>query len=113
MYGSNILLIYYCHKYTTAIFLFMAVKYILSLSLSLSSRNVEARKVLKAFSNPIIVAFSDNDPVTRGGDRFFKSCKGAEGQSHVTLKGGHFIQEDSPKDVAEILISLMYKKSKL
>jgi haloalkane dehalogenase len=51
---------------------------------------------LAAFDRPFVTAFSDGDPVTRGGDRVLQQrVAGAAGQPHVTLAGGgHFLQED-------------------
>ena len=61
--------------------------------------------VLEAFEKPFLCAFSDGDPITRGGDAQFRTrVPGAMGQPHTTLRGGHFIQEDDPKGfIAQIL----------
>lgn len=57
-----------------------------------------AWKVLEAFEKPFTCAFSDGDPITRGGDaNFLNRIPGAKLGSHRTLKGGHFIQEDDPE----------------
>ena len=57
-----------------------------------------AWKVLEAFEKPFTCAFSDGDPITRGGDaNFVNRIPGAKLASHRTLKGGHFIQEDDPE----------------
>jgi len=32
---------------------------------------------------------------------------GALGQPHITLRGGHFLQEDSPEDFARIIIDAL------
>ncbi|HCM05256.1 MAG TPA: haloalkane dehalogenase, partial [Oceanospirillales bacterium] len=45
--------------------------------------------------------FSNGDPITRGGDKYMQSkIPGAKGQPHVTLVGGHFLQEDSGTEFA-------------
>lgn len=64
-----------------------------------------AWEVLEKFDKPFLCAFSDGDPITRGGDAQFRErVAGAKGQSHTTLHGGHFIQEDDPKGfIAQIL----------
>lgn len=51
---------------------------------------------LAAFPRPFLTAFSDQDPITRGGERVLQAkIAGAAGQPHVTLEGGgHFLQED-------------------
>ena len=68
------------------------------------AENNAAWKVLSNFDKPFVTAFSDNDPVTQGGERpFQKQIPGAKGQAHVTLKGGHFLQEDSPDDIVVLI----------
>ncbi|MBH5322255.1 haloalkane dehalogenase [Aurantiacibacter sediminis] len=60
---------------------------------------------LETFDKPFTCAFSNRDPITRGGDRQFKErVPGAEKGAHRTLQGHHFIQEDDPDGfVAAIL----------
>lgn len=68
------------------------------------AENNAAWKVLSNFDKPFVTAFSDNDPVTQGGERpFQKQIPGAKCQAHVTLKGGHFLQEDSPDDIVVLI----------
>jgi haloalkane dehalogenase len=64
-----------------------------------------AWSVLEEFSKPFLTAFSDSDPITKGGERVFQErVKGAEGIKHLTVKGaGHFLQEDKPDEVADII----------
>ena len=47
-------------------------------------------------TKPFLTAFSDEDPITRGGDRVFqREVPGCAGQPHTTIEGGgHFLQED-------------------
>lgn len=58
--------------------------------------NREAWKVLSAWEKPFLTTFSDQDPITAGGDKAFqKLVPGCAGQPHEILKGGgHFLQED-------------------
>lgn len=67
--------------------------------------NRAAWKVLERFEKPFLTAFSDQDPITRGGDAIFQGrVPGARGQAHVTIKGGgHFLQEDKPEEIAALL----------
>jgi haloalkane dehalogenase len=66
--------------------------------------NKAAWKVLEDFNKPLLTAFSDGDPVTRGGEKIFRErVPGARGQPHLTLHGGHFLQEDCPSDIAELI----------
>jgi haloalkane dehalogenase len=68
------------------------------------AENKAAWDVLARFDKPLLTAFSDADPVTAGGDKIFQQrVPGAQGQPHVTLKGGHFLQEDSPDEIAALL----------
>jgi haloalkane dehalogenase len=69
--------------------------------------NIEAWTALETFDKPFLTAFSDNDPVTKGGDAILQArIPGTRGQPHVTLHGGHFLQEDSPAEIAQLLIAL-------
>ena len=66
--------------------------------------NKKAWEVLDRWDKPFLTAFSNGDPITRGGDRYMqKRIPGSKGQEHVTLKGGHFLQEDAGKDFAEVI----------
>jgi haloalkane dehalogenase len=68
------------------------------------AENKAAWAVLERFDKPFITAFSDGDPVTAGGEAQFQArVPGAAGQAHVTLSGGHFVQEDSPAEIADLL----------
>ena len=68
------------------------------------AENKAAWKVLEAFHKPFLTAFSDGDPVTKGGDiPFQQRVPGAKGQPHTTLHGGHFLQEDSPDELAALI----------
>ena len=72
------------------------------------AENLAAWTVLEAFDKPFITAFSDADPVTKGGFAAFEArVPGAKGQSHVTLHGGHFVQEDSPEAIADLIDSII------
>lgn len=77
------------------------------------AENVEAWKVLEAFDKPFLTAFSDQDAITRGGERVFQSrVPGAKSQEHVTITGGgHFLQEDQPEQIAELIDSFIARTS--
>ncbi len=70
-----------------------------------SEDNRAAWEVLAQFEKPFLTAFSDQDPVSRGGDiGFQKRIPGANGQQHVTIKdGGHFLQEDKGEELAIVV----------
>jgi haloalkane dehalogenase len=75
------------------------------------AENQAAWKVLEAFERPVVTAFSDGDPVTKGGELAIQArIPGARGQPHVILHGGHFLQEDSPAEIVEILDALVARE---
>ncbi len=68
------------------------------------TENKAAWEVLTQFNKPFVSAFSDNDPITRGGDAVFQNLiPGAKDQPHVTLSGGHFLQEDCPDEIVTVI----------
>ena len=72
------------------------------------AENIKAWEVLKKWTKPFLTAFSDQDPVSKGGEKIFqKLIPGAKDQPHTILKGGgHFLQEDVHEQVSEMLIEL-------
>jgi haloalkane dehalogenase len=70
------------------------------------AENLKAWEVLKAWEKPFLTAFSDQDPITSGGDKLFqKLIPGAQGQPHKLLKGGgHFLQEDVHEELSQMII---------
>lgn len=71
--------------------------------------NDKAWEVLGAWDKPVLTAFSDRDPVTKGGEvAFQKRIPGAKGVAHVTITdGGHFLQEDKPEEFAAAIITFV------
>lgn len=67
--------------------------------------NRAAWDVLGRWTRPVLVAFSDSDPVSRGGEKVFlgkiPACSGASNQ--VITGAGHFLQEDSGTELAKIV----------
>ncbi len=62
-------------------------------------------RFLESWHKPFITCFSDSDPATSGGYRSLqRRIPGALGQPHVTLKGGHFLQEDAPDSFVRVII---------
>jgi len=73
-----------------------------------SEANKAAWEALKRWEKPFVTAFSNGDPITRGGDKYMrKLIPGAKGVKHVILKGGHFLQEDSGTEFAEVVNNLL------
>ena len=68
-----------------------------------------AWEVFSKWEKPFLCAFSDNDPVTRGGDRLFRErVPGAQGQPHTTIEGGgHFLQEGRGDVLANLIVDFI------
>ena len=62
---------------------------------------------------PFLTAFSDGDPVTKGGERLLQSAiPGARNQRHTTITGaGHFLQEDKGEELARVIVNFMLSNS--
>ncbi|HEY5526922.1 MAG TPA: haloalkane dehalogenase [Candidatus Anoxymicrobiaceae bacterium] len=71
--------------------------------------NRRAWESLARFDKAFLTAFSDGDPITRGGERVFqKLVPGTKGQPHVTIAGaGHFVQEDKGEEFARIAVDFI------
>lgn len=65
--------------------------------------------VLSEWERPFLTAFSDGDPITRGGEEVFQRLvPGARGLRHATIKGaGHFLQEDMGEELAGVVLEFM------
>lgn len=71
--------------------------------------NRKAWEVFERWENPFLTAFSDGDPVTRGGDRMFLArIPGTKGQPHTIIKGaGHFLQEQKGEELARVIVDFI------
>lgn len=70
--------------------------------------NRAAWQVLEQWQKPFLTCFSKGDPITRGGDVYMRArIPGANGQPHITVRGGHFLQENSPKELSEAINALV------
>jgi len=76
------------------------------------AENKQAWAKLERFDKPFITAFSDRDPITRGGDKVLQArIPGTEGQPHATIRGaGHFLQEDKPADLAALIDAMIARR---
>jgi haloalkane dehalogenase len=74
-----------------------------------AAENRQAWQALRRFDRPFLTAFSDGDPITRGGEAVFqKLIPGAQGRRHTTIKdAGHFLQEDQGPELARVVIEFM------
>jgi haloalkane dehalogenase len=68
--------------------------------------NQHAWELLERWAKPFLCAFSDSDPITRGGDKpFHAKVPGTVGQPHTTIAGaGHFLQEDKGPELAQVVV---------
>jgi haloalkane dehalogenase len=74
-----------------------------------SAANRAAWQVLRTFDRPWLTAFSDADPITRGGDAAFqREIPGCKGQPHTTIAGGgHFLQEDRGEELGRVVAAFV------
>jgi haloalkane dehalogenase len=70
--------------------------------------NKAAWEVLYKFDKPFMCAFSDNDPVTAGGDKpFLEKVPGCQGVDHRTISpAGHFLQQDQPGQCVQAILDI-------
>ncbi len=75
--------------------------------------NRKAWEVLRGWEKPFLTAFSDGDPVTKGGERLLQSAiPGARNQPHTTITGaGHFLQEDKGEELARVVVDFIRANS--
>lgn len=73
------------------------------------AENREAWDSLRRFTRPWLCAFSDKDPVTKGGESpFIHRVPGAQGQPHTMIEGaGHFLQEDDGPQLARVILAFI------
>ena len=71
--------------------------------------NRSAWAALSASQTPMLVAFSDGDPITGGMAPIFKrEMPGAQGIDHpVVHDAGHFLQEDAGEELAEYVVEFL------
>jgi haloalkane dehalogenase len=74
-----------------------------------SAANRAAWSVLRRWEKPFLCAFSDGDPITRGGERaFLADVPGTRNVSHTTIVGAsHFLQEDRPDAFARAIVDFL------
>ncbi len=71
-----------------------------------SAANKKAWEVLMRWEKPFLTCFSDQDPITKGGEKVLqKLIPGAKGQPHTIIEnGGHFLQEDKGEEWAGLIV---------
>jgi haloalkane dehalogenase len=68
-----------------------------------------AREALSKWHKPALVMFSDKDPITRGGDIFFRAIiPSAKDQPEIVIHdAGHFLQEDKGEEIAQHIVDFI------
>lgn len=76
--------------------------------------NRRAWEVLRRWTKPFLTAFSDQDAITRGGDKTFQSeVPGCAGQPHTMITGaGHFLQEDKGEELATVVVDFLARNKR-
>lgn len=65
--------------------------------------------VYEQWQKPFLVAFTDSDPVTAGGEQVF--LRRVPTAQNVTIRGaGHFVQEDAGPELAQLIIDFIDEK---
>ncbi len=71
--------------------------------------NRAAWAALKDSGTPMLVAFSDGDPITGAmGPIFQRQMRGAQGHEHPVIRNaGHFLQEDAGEELANYIVDFV------
>jgi haloalkane dehalogenase len=74
-----------------------------------SAANRAAWAALTAATTPLLVAFSDGDPITDGMAPVLRTAfAGAQGRDHPVIAGaGHFVQEDAGEELARNVLAFV------
>jgi haloalkane dehalogenase len=74
-----------------------------------SPANLHAWEALRESPTPMLVAFSDGDPITGAmAPIFISEMRGARGVEHPVIHGaGHFLQEDAGEELAEAIVRFL------
>ena len=74
-----------------------------------SAEMQHAREILSKWDKPALVMFSDKDPITGGGDKFFRSLiPTAKDQPEIVIKdAGHFLQEEKGGEISQHILDFI------
>jgi haloalkane dehalogenase len=68
-----------------------------------------ARQILSEWTKPVLVMFSDSDPITRGADEMFRNLiPTAREQPQIVIEGaGSFLQEEKGGEIARHILEFV------
>jgi len=69
-------------------------------------------EALKTWNKPALILFSDQDPVTIGGDKYFRDLiPSARHEPEITIRdAGHFLQEDKGEEIAAHIAAFIERR---
>jgi haloalkane dehalogenase len=72
----------------------------------------KAAEGLGQWTKPALILFSDKDPVTVGGDKYFRNLiPSAKNEPEITIAdGGHFLQEDQGETIAAHIAEFIQRR---
>lgn len=75
-------------------------------------RMKKAREVLSQWTKPALVMFSDQDAITRGGDKMFRALiPSAKNEPEIVIQGaGHFLQDDKGEEIAGHVVEFLKRR---
>lgn len=78
-----------------------------------SDANRRAWDAFGRWEKPFLTAFSNRDPITRGGDKPWQAhVPGARGQKHTIIRNaGHFLQEEKGPELATVISEFVAARS--
>ncbi len=77
-----------------------------------AAENRAAWDFIERFHKPFLCLYSDSDPVTADAERGLRRLiPGTLDQPHQMLRGGHFLQEDVPAELADGIVKFIVRTS--
>ena len=65
-----------------------------------------SRNFLRTWTKPALVMFSDQDPITRGLDKFFLGLL-PDAKQHTVHGASHFLQETHGEECADMIVQFL------
>lgn len=79
---------------------------------ALAEKMRSTREALTQWKKPVLVMFSDRDPITAGGDAEFRwIIPSAQDEPQVVINSaGHFLQEDKGEEIADHILAFLKRR---